>query len=280
VALSSSLLALTLAGALPLIWERVPLAVFVLMVTAGTLLPVLAAALRTRAPEPGHTSAARAAWWLPSGELMCTNPRWAGELASANERDARPAQLADSDFSPWMLSGVAIAVIALAFFYRFYRPLVRIVNLTDSRLVIHVDGEPVASVEPTSAESSAAGVELRIPAGQRALEARDPSGSSRSRAVVVVRAASPHLYAPASEQYCFWIERTGYGRAAGSEDEITLLEADSRFWTLPDEIDSWFSPNPQATADDERSTGGILTALRQAPCSQLPRAVDRAREER
>ena len=171
-----------------------------------------------------------------------------------------------------MLAGVAVGLMALPFFYRFYRPLVRIVNLTDSRLLVYVDGEMLTSIEPTSAESAAAGVEVRIPAGQRRLQARDPSGSTRATTTVAVRAASPHLYAPASERYCFWIERTGYGRAAGlaANTEIVPLEGDARFWVLPDEIDSWFSPIRPEMPGDDRSTGGVLTALRQAPCSALP----------
>jgi len=189
VALASSLLALTLAGALPLVWERVNLGVFALIVGLGSALPIVAAALRRRAPEPGHTAFSRAAFWLPSGELACTSPAWAAELAEANGRAASPIRIQDSEFSAWMLAGAVVGLVALPFFYRFYRPLVRIVNLTDSRLVIHVDGEALTSVEPTSAESAAAGVEVRIPAGQRLLEAKDPSGSIRSAGVVAVRAA-------------------------------------------------------------------------------------------
>jgi hypothetical protein len=240
VALSSSLLALTLAGALPLIWERVPLGVFALIVGLGSASPILAAALRHRTTAPGHSATARAAFWIASGELVCTSHAWAAELARLNGRTTSPVRIRDSEFSPWMLAGLLVGLSALPFFYRFYRPLVRIVNLTDSRLVVHVDGEVLTSIEPTSAESAAAGVELRVPAGQRRLEAKDPAGSIRSADVVTVRAASPHLYAPASDRYCFWIERTGYGRAAsyGGDVEIVPLEGEARFWVLPDEIDS------------------------------------------
>ena len=54
VALSSSLLALTLAGALPLVWERISLGTFALLVAVGSSLPVLATGLRRRASEPGR----------------------------------------------------------------------------------------------------------------------------------------------------------------------------------------------------------------------------------
>ncbi len=283
VALASSLLALTLAGALPLLWERIPGAALTLFVFLGALLPVLAGGLRRRLPDPGHTATGRAVYWLPSGELACTSSRWASALADANGGEARVARIRDAEFSLWMLAGLVVAAVALPFFYDFYRPLVRIVNLTGTRLLVYVDGEPAASVEPTSAESSAAGVEVRMPAGQRRLEARDPTGAARATAEVPVHAASLHLYAPASDSYCFWIERTGYGRAGeaeGAGDAIEPLAGETRFWTLPGEIDSWFSPNPAAAGDDERSTGGVLTALRQAPCNALPRAVERALQTR
>ena len=273
VALASSLLALTLAGALPLVWERISLVAYALIVCTGSSLPVLALGLRRRAPEPGHSATSRAAFWLPSGELACTSRDWAGELAEANGQEAHPVLIRDSELSPWMLAGIAAAVMALPLFYRFYRPLVRILNLTDSRLLVQIDGATLISVDPTSAESAAAGVEVRVPAGQRLLEVRDPSGSVRASSVVAVRAASAHLYAPASERYCCWIERTGYGRAAGPADgvEIIPLEGEARFWVLPDEIDSWFSPNPPQVPGDNRSTGGVLTALRQAPCNEQRR---------
>jgi len=41
-------------------------------------------------------------------------------------------------------------------------------------------------------------------------------------------------------------------------------------------IDTWFSPNPAAQSADVRSTGGVLTALRQAPCSAAPRPIQEA----
>src|SRR5688500_2155516 len=60
VSLASSLLALTLAGALPLVWERIPLVVLVGFVVVGALVPVAAGRLRRRVPQPGHTAAGRA----------------------------------------------------------------------------------------------------------------------------------------------------------------------------------------------------------------------------
>jgi len=79
-----------------------------------------------------------------------------------------------------------------------------------------------------------------------------------------------HFYAPASNGYCFWLEHTHYGRAKSFENDIEPLAGPSRFWVLARRVDTWFSPNPPAT-DDDRSTGGSLTALRQGPCNVAPR---------
>jgi hypothetical protein len=146
---------------------------------------------------------------------------------------------------------------------------VRVVNLTDGRLEIVVDGRARASVPPTSAESTGAGIELRVPAGQRVFSAVDGTGRVVDTAAVSVGAGGQHLYAPASAPYCFWIEATGYGKRKSAGTEIQPLRGLPRFWALRDAIDLWFSPLPDADFDD-RSTGGYLRAVRQAPCEAAP----------
>jgi hypothetical protein len=169
--------------------------------------------------------------------------------------------------------GTVIALAAscavLPIYYRVHFPSVRVVNLTDGRLEIVVDGRARASVPPTSAESTGAGVELRVPAGQRVFSAVDASGRVVDTAAVSVSAGGQHLYAPASDPYCFWVETTGYGKSRDAGTEMQPLRGPSRFWALRDAIDLWFSPLPDADGDD-RSTGGYLRAIRQAPCEAAP----------
>jgi hypothetical protein len=69
--------------------------------------------------------------------------------------------------------------------------------------------------------------------------------------------------------HCFWLESTAYGRAEVDGARRLALSRKQHFWVLPLVVDSWFSENP-AQSDDQRSTGGVLTALRQAPCALAP----------
>jgi hypothetical protein len=151
--------------------------------------------------------------------------------------------------------------------YRFHFPEARFVNLTDGRLTILVDRRVRALVSPTSAESPSAGVVLRIPAGSHELRAIGADGRVVDVATVLVRGGEMHLYAPGSAGACFRIETTGYGRSRGTTVPDEPLTGELRFWALPGGIDFWFSPAPVPEADD-RSTGGLLRALRQAACDR------------
>jgi hypothetical protein len=137
----------------------------------------------------------------------------------------------------------------------------------------------MVEVEPTSAESPRAGVEMRVPSGQREFSVEDPAGRRVSQSLVKVVAARDHLYAPASREYCFWLETSGYGRNA-PDVSIVPLVGQLRFWVLPGSVDTWFSENPKVSPGDGRSSGGVLTALRQASCADAPDSVVQARRER
>jgi hypothetical protein len=171
----------------------------------------------------------------------------------------------------WLASAAALAfaaALAAMMLHRFHHPLLRTLNLGEETLELFVDGERLGRVEPSSAESARAGLEARIPAGRRVLEARDLDGSLVARASVRVLSGRHHLYAPASPQICFWLEAQAYGRESG-EVQTTRLDGEERFWALPDEVRGWFSPNPPPDAD-ARASGGTSVVLRQAPCEEAP----------
>lgn len=273
VTVASCLLAATLAATLPLIDETQGLLAYGTIVLVGALVPILAAAFWPRRIAPGHTTTGRAVWWLSGGALCCTNPRWAAELAVEAGVEPRRQLLGERVLSPWMLAGPLLALGAAPFLYWLYHPGVRVVDLTGTRIEVRVDGRTVASVQPTSAESPAAGVELRLPAGQHVLESRDSQGRVVARANVFIHSGAEHLYAPGARGYCFWLETTGYGRAGAVGPVIRPLAGAARFWALPLDVDTWFAPNPPPSHDDVRSSGGELTALRQARCSEAPAAA-------
>jgi len=270
--LASCLLAGTLAASLPILWTEGPAVLLVVLSLLGAALPLLVALRWRPRPQPGHTAGGRAVFWLRSGELACSNPKWAAELAARSGVSARRVWLVERSLSPWMLSGLILALLAGPFFVWLHRPLVRVINLTDGRITVTVDGRVVARLDPTSAESPAAGAEVRVPAGERRLVSIAADGRVVAESRVSVRAGRQHLYAPGSDDYCFWLETVGYGRLVREAPSIEPLRGALRFWVLP-AVDTWFSPNPPPAAQDDRSSGGELTALRQARCTQAPPAA-------
>ena len=267
VVLASSLLALALATGLPiaLAWAR--LDVLLTLVLFGAALPLGLALRRSRARRP-HTTRARAVWWSPLG-LICTNPSWARRLADLNRVDCQPSAKQKRRFTAWMLAGPMLGTALTPFIHWLCHPLVRVVNLTETELVISADEHPLAAVGPTSVEHPEAGVELRAPAGRRVLRAHDRSGHLVAQDTVLVRSGRQHLYAPGEHDQCFWIETTGYGRDGPQTPTVRELSRNRHFWVLPRGIDTWFDRNP-SQADDARASGGRLTALRQGRCRDLP----------
>jgi hypothetical protein len=81
-----------------------------------------------------------------------------------------------------------------------------------------------------------------------------------------------HLFAPASDEYCFWLETSRYGRGGG-DTERRPLAGEERFWVLPDGIDGFFAPPPAPPAVASSLSGGSITVLRQAPCDRAPQEV-------
>jgi hypothetical protein len=267
--LASCLLAGTLAPALPVLLPTVSLALLAALGLALVLLPVTVGAWWGRRPGAGHTANGPALWWLETGELSCTNPAWAAELARRAGTAVRRRHARERMLSAWMASGPILLLVLLPFFHWLLRPAVRVMNLTEASLTVLVDGRPVARIEPTSAESPAAGAELHLLAGARHLVAHSDDGQVVDDVRVVVRAGREHLYAPGSPGSCFWLETVGYGAQAEDGPVREPLAGATRFWTLPD-IDAWFAPNPPPARGDRRSTGGTRVALRQARCSDVP----------
>jgi len=267
--LSAVIVLLTFAFGLPLVWQPRLSLVYAACVLAGGLVPIVLGALWPRKRLFGHASIGRAAAFRLDGTFACARAEW-GALAAQNNR----TQFFEIRFRERRVPvGTVVALIAscalLPVYYRVHFPSVRVVNLTDGRLEIAVDGRVRASVPPTSAESTGAGVELRVAAGQRVFSAVDVAGRVVDTAATTVRSGGQHLYAPASDAYCFWVETSGYGRSKGAGTEIQPLRGPGRFWALRDAVDLWFSPLPDADFDD-RSTGGFLRAIRQAPCEAAP----------
>jgi hypothetical protein len=271
VVVASLLIAGTLSFALPILSGALPLVPDVVVVLVLALLPVLVRSTLRMRPRPNHSSRERAAWWIADGQLACTNARWAGELGRANSAELRAAALPRAPFPLWLGLGPVSALVMAPFGWYLHHPLVRVLDLNETRIVLTVDGRPVTSVEPTSSESPLAGVEVRIPAGEHDLAAIASDGRELHRARVRIQSGRRHLYAPSGVRHCFWLEETRYGRLGSELGAIDPLTGSARFWVLPRRVDTWFAPNPEPRAD-RQSSGGVLVALRQSPCSEAPPA--------
>jgi hypothetical protein len=278
--LASGVLGLTTAAAIPLFWSFVPALVYGASVLVAGALPLgfllFAGQGRLRA---GHSAVGRAVWWRRTGELCCTNGRFCAELLPPGRPMPDPRGEREPCFPKWILAGWVLTAVSAPLAWWVHHPVVRVINLTDTRLTVRVDGHRMIDVEPTSAENPRAGVEIRVPSGQRDFSAEDPRGQPVAQSAVRVVAARDHLYAPASREHCFWLETSGYGRNA-QDASIVPLAGQVRFWILPGRVDTWFYENPEVRFGDGRSSGGELTALRQAHCADAPDAVVQASRER
>ncbi|MEZ4233545.1 MAG: hypothetical protein R3B89_30485 [Polyangiaceae bacterium] len=158
--------------------------------------------------------------------------------------------------------------------FAVHRPRIQVLNLTEHPLTLEVDGEVVANVPITSQESAEAGAQLRLPAGRRHFRAL-AGDQIVAEADLTLQGAARHLYAPASPEHCFWLERISYGRGNAAEPipghvERLPLASPLRFWAFSRPPDIWLAPPPEPLLDDARSSGGEVTALRQARCSDAP----------
>lgn len=263
---------------------------------AGLVGCVVEPALSWWGELPGHAKPKSAR----KGLLLCRNPRFASALSEANPGCLRLAQdalalgrgpVVGSGGLPrpelrWLLAVLCLLGLISVGSFWIHRPQVQVLNLTGAPLVLEVDGERLATISPTSQESSRAGLTLRLPAGRRHLRALHAEALV-AEADVTLLAGAKHLYAPASDGQCFWLERLGYGRgnlapaaaaSAARRDsapapprvERVPLRSPVGFWAFDGAVDVWLAPPPEPLLEDARSSGGEVVALRQALCADAP----------
>lgn len=265
--LASAIVGLAICFALPVFlpwWSKPMCSAMTLFASA---LPFVRALFPARTSAP-HTASGRAVELLPSGALACTREVYAREIAARAGVGCqeRPRSRAASPFDLALLLLPALVLSPLSHSYQ--HPGVRVLNLADLPGDFFVDGKRLARVEPSSGESPFAGVELNVPSGTRTFLLRDLEGKVIDSTVVDVRAGAHHLYAPASDETCFWLETRGYGRAATKTSYEPLFGQD-RFWVIPEDVRGWFLPGSEATPST-RATGGSARVLRQAACVDAP----------
>jgi len=273
LSLSSVLLALACAAGLPLLAPQLG---WFGLATAALVLSVLPfAALLLPVPDPSapHVARGPAVFWGEGHALRCASARYAERVQVLNPTAsaAQPCTLREGRGSPWFYAGPVLGVGAACLSFFVYHPLLRILNLGSVPVEVALDGRPLVTVDPTSNESAAAGALLRAPAGVHQLTLRSSiDGSALGNVSVDLHSGAVHLFAIGGEETCFWLETVGYGREQRTHPSYQPLPSETHFWVLPSGIDTWFAPNPQASNANATSSGGLLTALRQAPCAQAP----------
>ncbi|HWP08492.1 MAG TPA: hypothetical protein VNN72_22270 [Polyangiaceae bacterium] len=267
---ASSLLGGGLALSLPFADRPPSIVALSLYVLVAAIVPVVVVVLWPRRPAPGHSADGPAARFVADGMLLCANDRYAAELARANGAKHELATFRERRFAAWLLVPAPLCAAAGVATLVITSPLVRVVNLGTERVTIDVDGRRIVAVDPTSVENASAGAEVRITAGEHELVARTAAGRELERTHVRVEGGHPHLFAPGSEGYCFWLESAEYGRGRANEPLREPLEGTQHFWVLPPDLGGFFRPVPEQARAETRLTGGTVTVLRQAPCGADP----------
>ena len=274
LALASLLLALAGAAGLPLLAPRLGLLPLALASCGLSLLPLVALLLPTPDPEAPHVVRGPAVLWEQGNHLLCASTRYAERVALLNGGALREEQLRERTGSAWLWAGPLLGVGAACLSFFVYHPLLRVLNLGPVRAEVALDGKWLSSVDPTSNESPAAGALLRVPAGEHVLSfVSSVDGAQLGVVPADFHSGAVHLVALGADDTCFWLETTGYGREQRTEPSYEPLRSSEHFYVLPGGIDTWFASNPEASDPSSRSSGGLLTALRQAPCTEAPQEV-------
>jgi len=265
-ALASALVGLSLVLAFPLVSVPLSAPAIAGIAFAGALLPVLVVLAWPMRRPTGHGAFGPAVRFVSGGELLCADERWGAELARRNGASRRLAPWREARFSLALAVAPVLAPLCALLVWNVASPIVRVVNVTGDQLVVEIDGVRRANLAPISVESPSAGAELRVGVGEHDIVARSLDGRELERARVTVESGRTHLFAPASEGTCFFLESVGYGRSGERHAERQPLDGPPYFWSLPNDLGGWFSAPPEAALAETRWTGGTVTVLRQAPC--------------
>ncbi|MEP7052716.1 MAG: hypothetical protein ABJB12_20275 [Pseudomonadota bacterium] len=274
LSLASLLLAFSGAAGVPLFAPKLGLYALIAVVTVLSLVPLLVLLMPTRRMHAEHAVRGAAVLWSAQHTLWCARTRYAERVLELNGGELREEPLHAPVGSAWLSAGPVLGIGAACLSFFVYHPLLRVLNLGTTRIQVALDGAPLAAVDPTSNESPAAGSLLRVPAGRHWLVITSAvDGAALGRMQADFQTGAVHLLAFGADDTCFWLETNGYGQEHRAAPSYEALRSPEHFWVLPGGIDTWFGPNPIAAGSATHSSGGLLTALRQAPCAEAPQEV-------
>lgn len=269
VLLAGALLGVTLAALLPLASLHERRTVFGVIAGLAALAPTVVA-WRFARVEPGHGAVHRAVHWTRAGRLACAHEGWALEVAERSGSASRAARYREPRrlFASLVLALASAGLAVLSAAAHFAD--VRVLDVGDERIDVALDGAAFGTVLPSSVESPEAGRWLRWPGGRHRAVATRPDGSVVFDGEIEIEPGRAHLFAPAAEGTCFWIEVRTYGESRVPTRHEALLPEGGGFWALPREVDGWFSEPPE-DALGLPATGGELAEVRQGRCRDRPR---------
>lgn len=265
LALSTALVTATAAFGLPLLLDPLGRLAHVGGALFLGAVPWLALTAFPRRAGAGHAAAGRAAVFRPNGVLACRSRAFAERLARASGVTTTLGRGLPEAITPWLVATWMLAAAGALILYERLFPVVHVVNATSSTFTVLVDGRARGMLGPARSEGAFGVAAVRILAGRRTLAARTGDGRLLDPVQADVRPGGDYLYSPASVGTCFWVETAGYGRTRDATVREPLHAVPPFFWRIEPRADVWFSPLPPPSSDG-RFSGGILRAVRRAPC--------------
>jgi hypothetical protein len=126
------------------------------------------------------------------------------------------------------------------------------------------------TIPPTSIETPFAGEIIRLFPGTHSFAVAGTEENEVETTRAMISAYTTYLLVPASEQQCFFVQRTTYGRARPSGPRLRALPPEQKIWVMPERVDAWFAPNPAPFSEDTYSSGAERIAVRQIRCGSEP----------
>jgi hypothetical protein len=217
----------------------------------------------------GHAARGQALWWRGRSLAVCSRP-WAEAWAELNGNAPRESRGSPPRFGKAWVCGPLLALLVAPALHPLFCPTLRVMNFTEQRLTFTVDSHVLGTVDPTSGESPAAGVEFRVPSGVRRLRVATSNGRVQADETVTLRVGHRHLFAPGAREECFYIQQLAFGRSRLPEGAQSAVEqqrplvSPQRFWVIGPEVDPWFIA--EKSLESGATTGGLVSLLRMGRC--------------
>ena len=171
----------------------------------------------------------------------------------------------------YLLGGPLLVLLLFPAINSAFHPEVLLLNLGDEVLEIQIDEFTSYQLMPMAYENAGSGLLVHWPSGTRRVRIRSASRADAEEIVLHLKPSQDYVFAPMPHDRCFWMEVDHFGRS-GQFQDIAHITPKKGLFELSVRPDSWFAPNRLPAWNNHRSSGGVMNALRFAPCAERPRA--------